>query len=340
MAKKTMNKQLNRDLKFKVNEMRYAEFLIALREYKELINSTTMDGLVNNINRESYIVHLLAKKSSIGTNTIEKVIVGESEIDNELVAKSAENGNSSKVQTVLNFLLDYEVKDLINFDDLVKEVSRLHATIFRGMKEKKPGKFKTVENFIPDTKVFIDPKLVIEELSKLQGFISNSSFSDIAIAAIAHAKFIEIHPFSNGNGRIGRLLSNKLLEKLYGVPLWIDEAMSKTLVQYVSALDNFHFNGEATDIVNYFIEMSIQQMNRNTQLINESYTLANSLINAVGITLDQAIYIVTYKSVSMAKFSKEFNIHRNTAKNILDKLVDSGYMNVNEVTKGKIYRIK
>lgn len=340
MEKKTINQQLNRDLKFKLDEMKYAEFLIALKEYKNLIDGVSMDEYVSNVNRSSYLVHLLAKKSSIGTNTIEKVIVDESELENELVSKSVKNKNELKIKTVINFLSNYEINELIDWNDLKNEVSKIHGKIFKGMSEKKPGKFKKIRNFIPDTKEFIDPSLVSDELSKLEAFINNSSLSWIAIAAIAHAKFVEIHPFSDGNGRIARLLSNKLLEHFYEVPLWIDEAMSNTLTQYVSALDNFHFDGDATGIVNYYIEMSIQQIKRNTSLINEANELAERIKEVANVTIDQAVYIVTYKAMSMAQFSKEFNIHRNTAKSIFEKLVDNGYMKVIEMPKGKIYRIK
>ncbi len=340
MERKTINQQLNRDLKFKLDEMRYADFLVSLKEYKNLIDGLSMDEYVSSVNRTSYIVHLLAKKSSIGTNTIEKVMVDEEELENELVSKSIKNKNELKIKTVVNFLNNYEVNELIDWNDLKNEVSRIHADIFKGMSEKKPGKFKKVKNFIPDTKEFIDPSLVSDELSKLEAFINNSSLSWIAISAIAHAKFLEIHPFSDGNGRIARLLSNKILEHFYGVPLWIDEAMSNTLTQYVSALDNFHFDGDATGIVNYFIEMSVQQMKRNTSLIKDANELAKRIKEASNISIDQSIYIVTYRAMSMAQFSKEFNIHRNTAKNIFEKLVDNGYMEVIERPKGKIYRVK
>ncbi len=298
-----------------------------------------MEGLVEKINRISYISHTLAKKSSIGTNTIEKVIIDENELENELVSKSFQNKNNLKILTVINFLNNYKTSNLIDWNNFKEEVSRLHKEIFKGISKTNPGKFKNQKNVIPNTKEFIDPSLVSDELSKMQAFINNSSFSWITIVALSHAKFIEIHPFSDGNGRIGRLISNKLIEKFYEVPLWIDEAMSYTLAQYISALDNFHFNGEGSDIVNYFIEMSIQQINRNSSLIEDMITKANLIKENLNISFDQAFYIVTYKAMSIAKFSKEFNIHRNTAKNILDKLVDNGYMKIIENSKEKIYRI-
>ncbi len=328
-------------MKYEINESKYAEFLVAIRGYKVLLDELDKGygGYVDSVNSVSYIVHMLAKKTSIGTNTIEKVIVDEEVIERELISRSKDIEDRDKVTTVINFLHEYKNIGKINWSNLREEISDIHKTIFKGTKGKKPGKFKKEINFIPEQKIFLEPKLVNEELDKLGTFVNNSGFEPITIAAMAHAKFIEIHPFSDGNGRMGRLLSNKIIEEFYEVPLWIDEAMSKTLMSYISSLDSFSFESNPSEIVNYFIEMSIQQVRRNTTLIEEAVSKSNRLAENLNIKLEIAIFIVTNKAVNVSLLSHVFDIHRNTAKSILDLAVEYGYMEKIGGDKSKTYLV-
>ncbi len=340
--KQVLNTQLNRNIQYEINESKYAEFLVSIREYKTLLDELDKGygGYVENINSTSYIVHMLAKKTSIGTNTIEKVIVDEGLIERELISRSKDIENRDKITTVINFLHEYKNIGKIDWSNLKNEISLIHKNIFKGTKGKKPGKFKKEVNYIPDQKIFLAPELVDEELNKLGSFVNNSGFEAIVIAAIAHAKFIEIHPFSDGNGRMGRLLSNKIIEEFYEVPLWIDESMSKTLTTYISALDAFSFDSNASEIINYFIEMSIQQLRRNTILINEVADLANRLFETLKIKSEIAIFIATNKAVNISLLSSVFDIHRNTAKSILESAVEHGYMEKIEGDKVITYLVR
>lgn len=339
--KQVNNTRLNRDLNFKIDNKRYAEFLILMNKYIEEypVSDSYANKKMDDINIHSFIYYILAKKSSIGTNTIEKIIVDENNLDENLVL-SKKDRTDERINTVMNFFDMYKTKDLIDFDDFKQEVKRIHKELFKGIDRAKAGKFKKIENFIPEQKKFLDPKLTEEELDKLGSFIVNSEIESIALAAIAHAKFIEIHPFSDGNGRLGRLISNKIIEMSYGVPLWIDEAMSNTLTQYISALDAFSFDGVATEIVNYFIEMSIQQINRNMRIINEFKDASQRMSDTSGIKLDICQYIISKPFLNIAELAKEFNIHRNTAKGYLEKLVEDGYMKKRDNTKLNIFIYK
>ncbi len=339
--RKVNNTKLNRDLKYDINEAKLVEFNNILAEYKRIIDDiNSIAGYsIENINRTSFITHLLAKKSSIGTNTIEKVIVDEETLETELVSKSDKYKNEDRIKVVINFLKYYEINSPLDWDNLSNNIKDIHKDIFKGV-IKNAGKFKKQVNFIPEEKEFLDPELVEIELAKLGSFIANSSFHNIAIAAIAHAKFIEIHPFPDGNGRMGRLLSNKLIERLYGVPIWIDEAMSKTLTRYVSALDSFSFNNNPSEIVNYFIDMTIQQSRRNISLLQDVMDKAIMMSESSDISINKCFYIVSIKSFNVAMFSNEFNIHRATAKSHLDKLVQLGYLEVKELGKTNVYTYK
>lgn len=89
-------------------------------------------------------------------------------------------------------------------------------------------------------------------------------------ASIAHLYFESIHPFEDGNGRIGRALAEKALLQSVGHPLLISlsttiEANKKA---YYSALQNGQKSNEITNWINYFIDVILESQERTTKLIN------------------------------------------------------------------------
>jgi Fic family protein len=85
--------------------------------------------------------------------------------------------------------------------------------------EKQPGEFRTSQNWIggtrPGNAIFVSPppEFVLESMGSLELFLhSDSPNMPVLIkAGLAHAQFETIHPFPDGNGRLGRLLITFLL---------------------------------------------------------------------------------------------------------------------------------
>src|SRR5690606_114959 len=73
-------------------------------------------------------------------------------------------------------------------------------------------------------------------------------------AAIAHLYFECIHPFEDGNGRIGRAIAEKALSQGFGYPILISlsKAIDMNKNAYYSALNMASFTLEITDWIHYF----------------------------------------------------------------------------------------
>jgi len=77
----------------------------------------------------------------------------------------------------------------------------------------------------------------------------------VELAALAHYKFVKIHPFGDGNGRICRLITNFILYKK-GFPLMVIEYKNRT--SYYKALRKSDKEGE-TIFVRYFVRRFLAQ---------------------------------------------------------------------------------
>ncbi len=160
-----------------------------------------------------------------GTKTeIDESFLSESEILPERRDDWKEVANYTKAinQAILN------LQNLPISSRLIKETHKVLLNSVRGQ-EKQPGKFRTSQNWIggssPSDAVFVPPSFehVEELMSDLEKFIHNDEINvpDLIRIALVHYQFETIHPFLDGNGRIGRLLITLFLvdKKILTKPL-------------------------------------------------------------------------------------------------------------------------
>jgi Fic family protein len=88
-------------------------------------------------------------------------------------------------------------------------------------------------------------------------------------AGIAHLYFVCIHPFEDGNGRIGRAIAEKILSERLGQPslISLSHTLEKYKNQYYDALERNNKRLEISDWPEYFTEMAILSLNRSLRLV-------------------------------------------------------------------------
>jgi Fic family protein len=105
----------------------------------------------------------------------------------------------------------------VSVDDLLA----IHATLMAGDERTRPGRVRTEQNWIggrlgnPSDAAFVPPPqdLVIPLLEDLVRFLARDDLPAVPQAAVAHAQFETIHPFIDGNGRVGRALIHVVLRR-------------------------------------------------------------------------------------------------------------------------------
>lgn len=140
----------------------------------------------------------------------------------------------------------------------------IHAELLRSGrgKEKKPGEFRTSQNWIggtrPGNALYVPPphSYIADCISNLESYI-HSDVSPLIKAAIAHVQFESIHPFLDGNGRVGRLLIPIILvnEKILSKPiLYLSLYFKAHKSQYYALLQQVRTTGDWERWLHFFLE--------------------------------------------------------------------------------------
>jgi Fic family protein len=183
----------------------------------------------------------------------------------------AESGETGDVQEVCNYLdaIAFARKQLRSQKGLplsVRLLGETHRRLMKGVRgaEKRPGEIRRSQNWIGGTRpgnaayVPPPPHAVGELLAGLERFIhGKSDLPALVRAGRCHAQFETIHPYLDGNGRIGRLLIALLLEhwKLLREPLlYLSLFFKQHRAEYYRRLDGVRTQGDFEGWLAFFLE--------------------------------------------------------------------------------------
>lgn len=141
-----------------------------------------------------------------------------------------------------------------------------HKRLMRGVRvaDKQPGTIRTSQNWIggsrPGTAKFVPPPLdaVPEALAALERWLhGKDSLPPLVRAGLAHVQFETIHPFLDGNGRIGRLLATLLVEHwglLTSPVLYLSVAFKRHRAEYYRHLNEVRTHGDWEGWTGFFLQ--------------------------------------------------------------------------------------
>lgn len=196
------------------------------------------------------------------------------------------------VQEVSNYVaaLNFGLKQLAEGFPLslrlFKEIHEILLTGGRG-KEKEPGEFRRSQNWIggtrPGNAVFVPPPAdhVQECMGKLELFLHDQPEKTPILlkAALAHVQFETIHPFLDGNGRLGRLLITLLFcsQGVLKEPMLYLSLYFKTYRdRYYELLTNVRHTGDWESWLEFFADAVIETAKQAVETAKQLMTLADS----------------------------------------------------------------
>jgi Fic family protein len=224
---------------------------------------------------------------------------------------------------------------------LICEAHRILLSGGRGS-NKQPGEFRKTQNWIggsrPGNARFVPPppQRVMECMRLLEKFLHDNPVKTPLLikAALAHVQFETIHPFLDGNGRVGRLLIALLLcaEDTLSEPLLYLSLYFKTNRDaYYDLLQRVRTHGEWEAWLDFFLRGVIEtteQATRTAKKIMELFSADRARIEALGRPAASAlrVYDTLQKRVALSipRTSKQIGISQPTVTSAINNLVKLG----------------
>ena len=252
-------------------------------EYNYLLSKASLalgklSGLVSVISDPDLFVYLYVRKEALLSSQIEGT---QCSLEDVLSPSSDdEKYKHDDIEEVSNYVraMNEGLNKLNELPVCTRLIKEIHSTLMAGVRgaNKTPGEFRQSQNWIgrPDanlnTAEFVPPPFeeVDQLMSDLEKFIhTEDQIPPLVKAALIHAQFETIHPFLDGNGRLGRLLITYLLcyWKILDRPLlYLSYYFKAYRTEYYTKLMDVRLKGDWESWVKFFLKA-----------VSESADLAN-----------------------------------------------------------------
>ncbi|WP_462267316.1 Fic family protein [Mucilaginibacter sp.] len=277
-------------------------------------------------------------------NTSSRIEGTQTNMDEALMKKEDINPEKrDDWQEVHNYIaaLNFSVKELENFPLSNRLIRKTHQTLLSGVRgeHKMPGDFRISQNWIGGSNIsdaiFIPPHPaeVHNLMGDLEKFLHNDEINvpHLIKIALAHYQFETIHPFLDGNGRIGRLLitlylvSAGLLKK---PSLYLSDFFEKHKASYYNALMHVRTTSDIGHWIKFFLNAVIDTSKKGKNTFSKILELKNEIHEQI-ITFGKKAetaqrlvnYLYTQPFINLAEVVNELKISKQSANQLIGDFV-------------------
>lgn len=239
-----------------LKNMHNSEILLAPLRNQEAVISSRMEGTIS---------------------TMDEILQYEADHDDGIA--NTDNTRTEVIETILYQRALKKAQAAIEdgyplSQNLIKSLHQHLLSFGRGA-EKSPGEYKTEQNYLVDkTKrnvlfVPIRPEKLIDGLENLFSYIKENDEQVLIKTAITHVEFEALHPFKDGNGRIGRMLITLMLWQagIISAPhFYISGYLEEQKDQYIDFMRGVSAHDDWTNWCVFFLEALEQQAIKNLQI--------------------------------------------------------------------------
>jgi Fic family protein len=306
----------------------------------------------------------LGRLSGVGRLIKDPSILVEPYLTREAVASSRIEGTQASLSDVFRA----EAGARVDEDDDVQEVVNYQRALYRGIalleklpisgrlilevhkvllsgvrgQEKYPGEFRRTPVWIgsptdsPDTAAFVPPlpEHVGDALADWERFVNETDgLPVLVVCALMHYQFETIHPFLDGNGRVGRLLIMLLLieRKVLELPLlYISAYMEQNRREYYDRLQAVRERGEIQEWLQYFLTAVHRQASdaeaRAGKLVDLREEYRARLQRKKSRVIEVAELLFANPFVTVKRVENALAVTNQGARNLIDSLEKSGIL--------------
>jgi len=316
------------------------------------------DGLLKKIPNPSVLLSPLTTNEAVlssrieGTQaTLEEVL--EFEANPQIEAKKYED-----IQEVINYrkALKIAIEEMEKLSLSTRVIKKAHEILLQGVRgeNKDRGNFRRQQVYIGKPGVDIEQAIYIpptaekinDLMSNLEKYIHSEDKDLLVQLAVIHAQFEMIHPFMDGNGRVGRMLLPLFLyfKKAISYPsFYLSEYLESHRDEYYTSLLDISQNNNWEGWISFFLQAVIEQSKKNiekAEKIISLYEYKKQRITELtksqfSIKILDALFVMPiFQSQDFIKFSK---IPKASAFRYIGILEKNNVISSNKKRKNKLY---
>ena len=301
-----------------------------------------LNGLSDRIPNKDLFISMYVRKEALVSSQIEGT---QCTLEDVLNPEIDENANAD-VSDVVNYVraINYAIKrmdDLPLCNRLIRETHGVLMNSVRGG-DKTPGEFRVSQNWIGGAGSTLknaryippNPEDMIECLSDFEKFMNEDDGMDPLIkAALLHYQFETIHPFLDGNGRLGRLLITLFLmgmNEISSPVLYLSCYLKSNRIEYYDRMSEARKSGNYEQWVKFFLRGIAETAEDATETIDKLIALHQkneAKLQNVPTRSRQNIknlfaYIEQNPIIETVKTASALGLSRNGTANYIEMLCD------------------
>ncbi len=226
-----------------------------------------LDGLTSILPNPDLFVGMYVKKEAVLSSQIEGT---QASLTDVLQFDIGEGGEERRldVEEVVNYVaaMNFGLARVRELPLSLRLIREIHAKLMKGVRgqHRDPGEFRRTQNWIGSSSSTIrdaafvppPPGELMHVLGDLEKFLHDQALPPLVHAGLAHAQFETIHPFLDGNGRVGRLLVTFVLceRKVLSLPLlYLSWFFKKHRAEYYDRLQAVRIDGDWEAWLGFFL---------------------------------------------------------------------------------------
>lgn len=323
------------------------------------------DGMVEFVYSPEILTTILFYQESVMSSRLEGTVATITDILNYKVGKDVSDQIGKDVTEIENYkdALGYCLKEAERnhfqiTNALIKNIQYIVLNNSRG-KDKLKGEFKKKQNYIGNRyskEITYTPVSYLhteEYMNNLTDFINETDdkINPLIKIAIIHAYFELVHPFEDGNGRVGRILVPILLKKyqVLSTPyFYISYYLSQNREKYISSLESISKDLNWEPWIKFFIEAFQKQTEILISMLRKLKEIRYTTEQKInGLRSQFSIQIINFLfrriKFTTTTFIEETGIIPSTARTLLKQMVELKVIEIEERGSGQapsIYRFK
>ena len=322
-----------------------------------------LDDRATNIPNIDLFISMYVQKEALLSSQIEGTQATLEDIFNPNIDENI----NAEVDDVVNYIkaAKYAIKRLETLPLCNKLLLETHRILLSGVrgKEKNPGEFRQSQNWIGGagstikTARYIPPDVLSmkESLSDLEKYMNaEAELDDLIRIALIHYQFESIHPFLDGNGRIGRLLIVLYLleKKVIKTPsLYLSFYLKEHRIEYYDRMSAIRETGDYEQWIKFFLEGIYASGKSAIETANELIALRDKNIRKLRNekytkrTLETMMkvfhYLEAHPIIDIGKTAEDLSIAYNTVSSTVNRFEKLGILHlVKKQGRNKVYSYK